>query len=89
MSNENLKLFFDKMNESQEMAKKVVAVETPEEVQAIAKSYGVEVTLEDIMTAKDIIYKQANGELSEADLEGVAGGALIDVDIDIRLPRRW
>jgi len=83
MSNENLKLFFDKMNESQEMAKKVVAVETPEEVQAIAKSYGVEVTLEDIMTAKDIIYKQANGELSEADLEGVAGGALIDVDIDI------
>ena len=67
---------------------KLFTLETPAEVQAVLKEQGVELTVEQIMTIRDMLIKfqqgeitleqlqQAeNGELSEEMLEQVAGGA--------------
>ncbi|NPV91235.1 MAG: Nif11-like leader peptide family natural product precursor [Firmicutes bacterium] len=57
--------------------KDLLALETPEEVQAELQKKGLDFTVEDIVKAKDAIAKKrdAGEELSDEDLEGVAGGA--------------
>ena len=65
------------MNE--EMLRKLTGgVKSPEEVLAIAKEYGKEITLEQAKELYDRITATANGELSDDDLEAVAGGGIID-----------
>ncbi|NPV91233.1 MAG: Nif11-like leader peptide family natural product precursor [Firmicutes bacterium] len=55
--------------------KNLLALETPEEVQAALQKKGVDLTVEDIVKIRDLIAKKQNaGELSDEDLEGVAGG---------------
>ena len=61
-------LFADK-----EFVKSLLALETPEQVQAAAKAKGLDLTLDEISAIKGSLTK-TNGELSEADLEKVAGG---------------
>jgi hypothetical protein len=48
-------------------------METPEAVQKALSDKGVELSLEEINSIKDFLYAN-EGELSEADLENVAGG---------------
>lgn len=60
------------------LVEKLFAIETPEEVQSLLKEQGIEFTLEEIVALRDAIVKAAekgeSGELSEENLDGVAGG---------------
>ena len=62
MSEEQLKTFLEKINADTSLQEKLKAAKSPEDVVTIAKEYGHEFTA-DKMT-----------ELSEEELEGVAGG---------------
>ncbi|NPV91238.1 MAG: Nif11-like leader peptide family natural product precursor [Firmicutes bacterium] len=61
--------------------KNLLALETPEEVQAALQKKGVDFTVEDIVKVKDAIAKRQNAgeELSDEDLEGVAGGSVGEI----------
>ena len=54
----------------------VLALDTPEEVQAALKERGLDVTLEEIDAIQKALVKKADGELADDDLEDVAGGSL-------------
>ncbi len=56
--------------------KTLLELDTAEEVQASLKEKGVELSVEDITEAKNVLIQKANGELSDEDLDGVAGGSL-------------
>ena len=56
-------------------------VKTPEEVVAIAKEHGKELTLEQAQALLDRVKNSVTGELSEDDLEAVAGGVQGAVDV--------
>ncbi|NPV91234.1 MAG: Nif11-like leader peptide family natural product precursor [Firmicutes bacterium] len=57
--------------------KNLLVMETPEEVQEALQKKGVDLTVEDIVKIRDLIAKKQNaGELSDEDLEGVAGGTV-------------
>jgi len=64
------KLFAD-----EEYVKGLVALETPEEVQASLKEQGLECSVEDIMKIKDLLPKFKDGELNDEELESVSGGS--------------
>ena len=54
--------------------KSLLALETPKEVQAAVKAKGVDLTLDEISAIKEVLAKFTSAELSDADLENVAGG---------------
>ena len=65
------------MNE--EMLKKLTGgVKSPEEVLAIVKEYGKELTIEQAQELFDRIKAAKNGELTDEDLDAVVGGGIID-----------
>ena len=64
------------MNE--EMLKKLTGVKSPEEVLAIAKEYGTELTQEQAQELFDRIKAAKNGELTDEDLDAVVGGGIVD-----------
>ena len=59
-------------------AKSLIEMETPEDVQTALKEKGVDLSIEDIKAIQNLLVNQEDGELSEDDLENVAGG--VDVD---------
>lgn len=59
-----------------DFAQSLLEMESPEDVQSALKNKGVDLSLEDITTIQNILANQAEGELSEDDLENVAGGSL-------------
>ena len=63
MSEEQLKAFIAKVRGNSSIQDKLKAAQSPEDVVAIAKEYGHELTADKI------------ANLSEEDLEGLAGGA--------------
>lgn len=64
------------MNE--EMAEKLIQATSAADVQAIANSYGKELTMEQAQEALDKIQSfNADGELSDDMLEAVTGGGII------------
>ena len=65
MSEEQLKAFLEKVKGDTSLQEKLKAAQSPEDVVAIAKEHGHEFTADKIT------------ELSEEDLEGVAGGAVL------------
>ena len=79
MTNENnIKLFLEKLASDAEFAEKAFTTESPDDVQKLAVAAGIELTMEDIMDSKEIIYqaldKSSQNELSDDELENVAGG---------------
>ena len=62
MSEEQLKAFIAKVKDDQSIQDKLKAAKTPEDVVGIAKEHGHEFTADNV------------AELSEEELEGVAGG---------------
>ena len=62
MSEEHLKAFIAKAKDDQSIQEKLKAAKTPEDVVGIAKEHGHEFTADNV------------AELSEEELEGVAGG---------------
>lgn len=76
---ENLAQLHAKLEADPTLAGKLFALETPEEVQSLLKEQGLEFSLDEIHTFKDALVKAAarqnSGELSDEDLEDVAGGS--------------
>jgi len=66
------KEFISKFNE-EEVIQRMQSVKTPEEAYAVAKEYGVTDSLEEFVEEMTK-YKAAIDELSDEDLEAVAGG---------------
>ncbi len=64
------------MNE--EMIAKLKEAKSVEDIVAIAKEYGKEVTLEQAQELLDRMKGAANGELSSEDLDAVVGDGIID-----------
>lgn len=68
-----------KLVEDQEFVTKMLSCEEPEQVQKLFADNGVEVSLEEVKALGQSLATMAesDGELSEDDLEGVAGGSLL------------
>ncbi|MEN1761404.1 MULTISPECIES: Nif11-like leader peptide family RiPP precursor [Anoxynatronum] len=75
---EKLKWLFRKLEAEEQLAEKLFQQETPEEVQVLLKENSLEMTIEEIIAARDILNRTVApseaGELSEEDLDNVAGG---------------
>jgi hypothetical protein len=54
--------------------KSLVSLETPEQVQAAFKAKGVDVTVDEVKALGEAVKQSASGDVSDADLEKVAGG---------------
>ena len=62
----------------EEMIAKLKEAKSVEEIVAIAKEFGKEVTLEQAQELLDRMKGAANGELSDEDLDAVVGGGIVD-----------
>ena len=77
---EKLKQLQAKLEADAKLGEKIFNQETPEEVQAVLQEEGLEFSLEEINQLKESVVKalektsEADGELSDEDLEDVAGG---------------
>ncbi len=74
-----------KLDADAKFVEELLNKETPEEVQALLKSEGIDFNMEEISQLKKAILNSLqgkDGELSEEALDGVAGGALIEINID-------
>lgn len=57
-----------------EFVKSLLLMETPEEVQSALKEKGIDLTVEDIMQIREMCNRADTDELSDDELENVAGG---------------
>ncbi len=87
MMEEKLVQLHAKLEADQSLAEKLLAMETPEEVQGLLKTEGLDFALEEINMLRDALIKSLlkgeNDELSDEDLEDVAGGLLISTIITV------
>jgi predicted ribosomally synthesized peptide with nif11-like leader len=79
---ESVEKLLTKMNEDKAFAEKLLTQTEKEKVIELAGAEGIVITLEDIDEANEIIKKalelrQTEGELSEEELENVAGGSVL------------
>ncbi|MBK5246748.1 MAG: Nif11-like leader peptide family RiPP precursor [Peptostreptococcaceae bacterium] len=78
--NEEIEKLFKKMNEDKSFAEKIMSQTDNEKLIEIAKGEGIELSVNDIDEANEIIRKalkaKNEGELSEEELENVAGGTI-------------
>ena len=76
MSEEQLKAFIEKVQEDDSLQVKLKAAANPDVVVSIAKEAGFSISADDL--------KNAQSELSEEELEGVAGGGTVNTwNLDI------
>ena len=61
--------------------KSLSEMETAEEVQAALKEKGLDLSIDDILKIQKTLTSQENGELSEDEMENVAGGFAITAGI--------
>jgi len=78
----NAEKLFTKVNEDQELAKRLFECESAEEVKGLAAEVDIELTDAEVKEmGKDIVdalkNESGDGELSEDDLDNVAGGAVV------------
>jgi predicted ribosomally synthesized peptide with nif11-like leader len=70
-----------KIEGDQGFAEKLFSSETPDKVQSLLKEQGLEFSLDEINSFKDALVKylekETNAELSDEDLEDVAGGIVM------------
>ncbi|MEN1761409.1 MULTISPECIES: Nif11-like leader peptide family RiPP precursor [Anoxynatronum] len=78
---ERMMLLKQKLEADEQLVEKLMQQETPEEVQALLKENGVDLTIEEINTVREALLKamerSEEGELSEEDLEEVTGGVFL------------
>lgn len=81
--------FFTKIQNDTAFAKSVVDAQDPKAVLGLAKESGIELTEGDIIAAKEILIKAMEqgdqSELSEEELENVAGGLVVTTGLLITL----
>ena len=76
MNEERIKEVFS----DEAFVKELLSKETPEEVQAMLEDKDIEVSIAEIVKLREMIIKKAenpDAELSDEDLEDVAGGSLL------------
>lgn len=57
---------------------KLISLDSPEDVQAAFKQdKGIDISIDDINAIQKVVEEKMEGELSEDDLEGVAGGVAV------------
>ncbi len=61
----------------EQFVKSLLELETPEEVQKFLAEKEIDVTEEEIVKAREILVRYNNGDLSEEELENVAGGGIL------------
>lgn len=63
----------------EEFVKRLLCLETPQEVQAVMSGKGIDLTVDQIVKIKELIIKRldAGRELSEEELEDVTGGSIL------------
>ncbi|MDY2700265.1 MAG: Nif11-like leader peptide family natural product precursor [Lachnospiraceae bacterium] len=64
----------DEVFKDDKFVETLLAMETPEEMQNALAEKGVEVSLEEVVQAKNLVSQYQAGELTEEELENVAGG---------------
>ena len=69
------KELIEKMPKDEALCKKLEACKTPEEAYAAAREAGLSDELEAFTSAMTAVNKQIKGELSDAELDSIAGGA--------------
>jgi predicted ribosomally synthesized peptide with nif11-like leader len=72
-----IEAFLTKIKDDSNFAQKICDAHEPGEVQILAKEVGIELAMDDIMATKGMLVKameKDNHELSDEDLENVAGG---------------
>ena len=77
---------FEKLMQDEAFAEKLLSLDEDTEIQALLSENGVEFTLEQIAAIKKGVIAQLNGEdaeLSEDDLEDVAGGIAVGTAITV------
>ena len=70
MNEEKIKKVFS----DEEFVKSLMNLETPEAVQKALEEKDIDLSVEDIKKIAELVQKKDNGELSEDELEEVAGG---------------
>lgn len=79
---EKLLLLKEKIEADSSLGEKLFNLETEEEVQSFLKDQGLDFTLEEIsVLRKAVIKTQEKGELSDEDLEEVAGGIVVTTSV--------
>lgn len=68
-----VKEVFEKIAQNQEMAEKVKAMKTPEEIYEAAKSVGADMSFEEFKAGADEL-NAAVGKMSDADVDAISGG---------------
>ncbi|MDD4565940.1 MAG: Nif11-like leader peptide family natural product precursor [Eubacteriales bacterium] len=80
---ESVEMLLKKMGEDKLFAEKILSQTEKEKVIEIAKDEGVEITIEDIDEVNEMLTKalkmKKEGELSEEELENVAGGVALEI----------
>ena len=65
---------FQALQENGQFEQELENISTPEELQALLGSHGIEMTMDEVQEFMTSAVKLNNDELSEEDLEDVAGG---------------
>ena len=76
---EEFKAKFEEVCKDEEFVKSLLALEEPSDVKAALEGKGIEMTEEEILQLRDVLVKTAEKggeELSEDELESVAGGEI-------------
>lgn len=81
--------FFAKIKDDEAFAKSVVDAQEPKAVLGLAKESGIELTEDDVIAAKEFLVKAMEqgdkSELSEEELENVAGGLVVTTGLLVTL----
>ena len=75
---------FKALLSDKEFVKKIVEMQTPEEVQVAFKEQGVEISIDEIGALGALInesLKKGNQPLTDQDLEGIAGGLVTEYEL--------
>lgn len=79
---EKLSKLNQKLEADKGLVEKIINLETAEEVQSFIKAQGIEFSLEEINALKNALVNNAQkGELTDADLEEVAGGIVVTTGV--------
>ncbi|MGN0649301.1 MAG: Nif11-like leader peptide family RiPP precursor [Oscillospiraceae bacterium] len=70
----NTNEFIEKMSRDEALAKKMECCKAPEEAYEVAKEAGLTDDFETFKAVMTAVYNQLKGELSDGELENVAGG---------------
>lgn len=89
MNEKKVSEFLEKMADDKEFSNQLCQMDTALDVQKLAEAVDLDLSVEDILAAKDLINKMLDqhreAALSEDDLDQVAGGIMINSQANVRV----